>query len=263
MAVRTSYQHGTPSWIDLSTTDIDAAKAFYGAIFGWRFEDNPTDQGGVYVMARKGDHAAAGMMQQQPEQAAMGIPPMWNTYVTVDDVGATVAAVEGAGGTVMMPPMQVMEAGSMAVIVDPSGAVVCLWQAGEHIGSEVVNEHGALCWNEVMTNDVPAAAAFYTQLFGWGTEDMDMGEMGTYTVFMLGEDGVAGGTGLPPVEGVPPHWGTVFATDDCDATCAAITANGGTVMAGPFDVPEIGRTAACTDPTGAVFQIMQPAQPDG
>ncbi|NNE11442.1 MAG: VOC family protein [Ilumatobacter sp.] len=256
MTVRTSYQHGTPSWIDLSTSDPDAARKFYGALFGWEFDVNPTDQGGDYIMARKGEHAAAGMMQQQPEQAAMGIPPMWNTYVTVDDIEATVGEVEGAGGSVMMPPMQVMEAGHMAVIADPTGAVVCLWQAEQHIGSEVVNEPGALCWNEVMTNDVPTASAFYSQLFGWGTDEMDMGEMGTYTVYMLGEDAIAGGTGLPPVEGVPPHWGTVFAVADCDATLEAVTANGGQVMAGPFDTP-VGRSGACADPQGATFQIIQ------
>ena len=260
MPVRTSYQHGTPSWIDLSTSDPDGARAFYQAVFGWEYDVNPTDQGGEYIMARKGDHSAAGMMQQQPEQAEMGIPPMWNTYVTVDDVATTVGNVDGAGGSVMMPPMAVMDAGTMAVVVDPTGAVVCLWQPNEHIGAEVVNEHGALCWNEVMTHDVPAATAFYSHLFGWGTQEMDMGEFGTYTVYTLGEEGIAGGTGLPPVEGIPPHWGTVFAVADCDATLETVAANGGQVMAGPFDTP-IGRSGACADPQGATFQVIQLAEP--
>ncbi len=259
MPTRTEYQHGTPSWIDLSTSDVDASRAFYGPVFGWDFEANPTDQGGEYVMARKGEHAAAGIMQQQPEQAAMGIPPMWNTYITVDDVAATVEQVDGAGGSVMMPPMPVMDAGTMAVVVDPTGAVVCLWQADQHIGSEVVNEHGALCWNEVITPDVPAATAFYGALFGWGTETMDMGEQGEYTVFMLGEHGVAGAMN-PPIDGIPPHWGTVFAVDDIDATLQAVTDAGGTVVAGPFDTP-VGRSGACTDPQGASFQIIQLAEP--
>ena len=256
MTVRTEYAHGTPSWIDLSTTDVDSARTFYGSVFGWDFEENPTDQGAPYIMARKGEHAAAGMMQQQPAQAEMGIPPMWNTYVTVDDIDATVAKVDSAGGSVMMPPMQVMDAGSMAVVADPTGAVACMWQPDQHIGCQVVNEHGALCWNEVMTSDVPTAAAFYSELFGWGTEQMEMGDQGTYTVFTLGDDGVAGGTALPPVEGIPPHWGTVFAVDDCDATLAAVAEAGGSVMAGPFDTP-IGRSGACADPQGAAFQIIQ------
>lgn len=260
MPVRTSYQHGTPSFVDLSTTDPAGAQAFYEAVFGWTHETSPTDGGGEYTMASKGGHTVAGMMAQQPEQAEMGLPPMWNTYVTVDDIDAAVQAAPAAGGTVMMPPMGVTDAGQMAVVVDPTGAVVCLWQADGYIGSELVNEHGALCWNEVMTNDVPAAAAFYAELFGWGTQEMEMGEAGTYTVFTVGDSGVAGGTGLPPVEGTPPHWGTVFAVDDCDTALEAVTAAGGTVVAGPFDTP-IGRSGACADPQGAVFQIIQLSEP--
>jgi len=256
MTVRTAYEHGTPSWIDLSTTDVAGARVFYTSIFGWTYDVNPTDQGGEYIIARKGEHATAGLSRQRPEQAASGVPPMWNTYVTVTDVAAAVETATDAGGTVMMPPMQVMEAGAMAIVADPTGAVVCLWQPGGHIGAEVVNEHGALCWNEVMTDDVPAAAAFYSKLFGWGTQEMDMGDQGTYTLFVLGEHGVAGGTGLSPAEGAPPHWSTVFAVDDCDATLATTTAAGGTVMAGPFDTP-VGRSGVCADPQGAVFQIIQ------
>lgn len=260
MPTRTSHEPGTPSFTDLSTTDVDGAKAFYGAIFGWSFVDNPTDIGSVYTMAQKGDHAAAGMMTQPPEQAEMGIPPMWNTYVTVADVNESVGKVDGLGGSVHMPPMDVMDAGVMAIVADPTGAVLCLWQAKEGIGAEVVNEHGTLCWNEVTTPDVPAAVAFYSGLFGWGTDSMEMGDQGTYTVFMNGHDGIAGAQN-PPMDGIPPHWGTVFAVDDCDATAAAVTANGGTVLNGPFDMPPIGRGAVIADPAGAMFQIIQMAEP--
>lgn len=262
MPVHTSHAPGTPSFTDLATTDVAGAKAFYGAVFGWTFVDNPTDIGTVYTMARQGDHDAAGIMEQPAEQVQMGIPPMWNTYVTVADVAESVGKVEGLGGSVHMPPMDVMDAGVMAVVADPTGAVLCLWQAKEGIGSEIVNEHGALTWNEVTTPDVAAAVAFYSGLFGWGTDTMDMGDQGPYTVFMLGEDGVAGAQ-PPQMEGIPPHWGTVFAVDDCDAAAAAAAANGGTVVAGPFDMPPIGRGAVIADPAGAMFQIIQPAEPDG
>ncbi len=258
MAERESYAHGTPSWIDLSTTDPASAQQFYGAIFGWQFESNPTDQGGEYIMANKGGKSAAGMMQQAPEQAEMGLPSMWNTYVTVNDVEATVAQAEQAGGSVMMPPMQVMESGRMAVIGDPTGAAICLWEAGEHIGAEVVNEHGALVWNECQTPDVETAAKFYGELFGWGTDEMDMGEQGTYTVFTLNSEGIAGGMN-PPAEGVPPHWSTVFAVDDADACVEAARQAGGMIIAEPFDLP-IGRQAVMADPQGAVFQVIQMAE---
>ena len=254
MPERESYAHGTPSWIDLSTSDPAGAQEFYGAIFGWDFDAQPTDQGSDYIMARKGERATAGIMQQAPEQAQMGIPPMWNNYVTVTDIDSAVAKVEPAGGTVMMPPMQVMDAGRMAVVVDPTGAVICLWQAENHIGAEVVNEHGALTWNEVQTPDVAAATKFYGELFGWTTEEMDMGDQGTYTVFMLGADGVAGGM-APPMEGIPPHWATVFAVDDADACVETVRTAGGAVVVEPFDLP-IGRQAVIADPQGAVFSVI-------
>lgn len=258
MPERESYAHGTPSWIDLSTTDPAGAQQFYGAIFGWQFDVNPTDQGGEYIMATKGGKSAAGMMQQQPELAAMGMPSMWNTYVTVNSIDETVAKAEPAGGSVMMPSMQVMDSGKMAVIGDPTGAAICLWEAGEHIGAEVVNEHGALTWNECQTPDVAAAAKFYGELFGWGTDEMDMGPQGTYTVFTLDADGVAGGM-TPPMDEVPPHWSTIFAVDDTDGCVETARQAGGSIIVEPFDIP-IGRQAVIADPQGAVFSVIQMAE---
>jgi predicted enzyme related to lactoylglutathione lyase len=259
MPERTEYPHGTPSWIDLSSTDPDAARSFYGELFGWDFEENPTDQGGSYIMARKAGKSAAGMMQQSPEQAQMGIPPMWNSYVTVDDIEDTTSRVEEAGGSVMMPVMDVMDAGRMAVIVDPTGGVLCLWQPKEHIGSEVVNEHGALTWTELMSPDVSAAAGFYGAVLGWKTESMDMGEGGTYTLLMTGGEQIAGAM-APPMEGIPPHWGVYFAVDDCDACVAQAESLGATVLNPPMDSPP-GRMAALADPTGAMFSVIQLAEP--
>lgn len=261
MPEQTSYTHGTPSWIDLSTTDVDGAKAFYGPLFGWDFETNPTDQGGEYVMALTAGKSAAGMMAQQPAQAEMGMPPMWNSYVTVNDIAETVGRVEAAGGAVIMPPMQVMEAGHMAVVGDPTGAAICLWQANQHIGSEMINEHGTLTWTECQTPDVAAAAKFYGELFGWTTEEMDMGPSGAYTIFMLGADGIAGAM-PPPMEGVPPHWSTIFAVDDCDACVESARGSGGTIIAEPMDIP-VGRSAVIADPQGAVFGVIQLAADPG
>lgn len=258
MPTRTEYSHGVPSWVDLSTTDPAAAKAFYSALFDWTYEDNPTDQGGVYTMARKGGNDAAGLSEQPAEQAQMGIPPMWNSYVSVDDLDATAAKVEGAGGGVMAAPFDVMDFGRMAVITDPSGAVVCLWEAKEHPGAGVVNEHGAFTWNELVSPDVPAATAFFAEVLGWGTESMDMGEMGEYTLFTVDGEQVAGGM-APPMDGMPPHWGVYFHVDDCDATVEAAKAAGGSVMMEPIDGPP-GRFAALADPQGAMFSVITPAE---
>lgn len=253
----TSYAHGTPSWTDLASPDPAASKEFYGALFGWDFEENPTDGGGTYVMCSKGGKTAAGMMQLSEQMAAAGMPPVWSTYVTVDDIEATVAKVEPAGGTVMQPPMDVMEAGRMAVVADSTGAVVCLWEAKDTIGSEVINEHGALTWNELMSKDPAQAADFYAEVLGWTTQVMAMPD-GDYTVFHTpggDENGIAGAM-KSPVEAMPSFWGVYFAVDDCDATVAAATESGASVMAGPMDIPGVGRFATLTDPQGAVFSVM-------
>lgn len=257
MPVQTSYAHGTPSFIDLSTTDPEAAQTFYGALFGWTFETNPTDDGGEYHMARIDGKTAAGMMQK-PEAMA-DVPSMWSSYVTVSDLDQTLAAVEAAGGSIFMPSMPVMTAGTMAVVADPVGAVLCLWQAKDNIGSEVVNEHGALTWTECQTPDVSAASAFYGELFGWTTEEMDMGPAGTYTVFLRSGDGVAGAMN-PPADGIPPHWAVVFAVDDCDQCTDQALEAGGAILMPPMDIP-VGRQAVLADPQGAVFGVIALAEP--
>ena len=258
MPERTQYAHGTPSWLDLSTTDTEAAQAFYGALFGWDFDAQPTAQGGTYITATKNSKSAAGMMEQMPAQAEQGMPPMWMSYITVDDLEKTVGEVDGAGGQVLMPAMDVMDSGKMAVIGDPTGSAVGLWEPKSHIGAEVVNEHGALIWNELMSSDVAAAMGFYSQLFDWSVTEQEMA-VGPYTLFNVGEDTV-GGAMAPPMPGIPNHWGVYFGVDDIEASVATATENGGTVLNGPMDIG-IGQIAAMQDPQGASFHLMQPAGP--
>ena len=260
MTTMTSYPHSVPSWIDLATPDPAASKDFYGELFGWDYEEEPTDQEGVhYVMARKGGHSAAGMMQLSDEMAASGMPPVWSSYVTVDDVEATAAKVAPAGGTVLQPPMDVMDAGRMAVVTDPAGAVICLWQAKEHIGSEVVNEHGALTWNELITPDPAAVAPFYAELFGWTAQTAPM-PTGDYTVFHVeggNENGIAGAM-APPMPGMPAFWGVYFNVDDVAATTARAKELGAQALMEPTPMPGVGTLATLTDPHGAVFALMSP-----
>ncbi|MFQ5555946.1 MAG: VOC family protein [Acidimicrobiales bacterium] len=261
MPVRDSYLEGTPSWVDLATTEPEGAKRFYSAMFGWDFTDEEAGGEAVYTMATKDGHAAAGMMQQAQEQVDMGLPPMWNTYITVDDVQATVGRVESAGGRVMAPVMDVMDAGKMAVVVDPSGAVVCLWEADQHVGAEIVNEPGAFVWSELQTADRDGAAGFFSKLIGWDTGRTDLGPMGDMTLFKVGGQDVASAMDLPG-EGVPPHWQVYFGVEDCDSACATATAHGGRVLAAPMDIPP-GRMAVLADPAGAVFSIIAVADQSG
>src|ERR1700751_388112 len=134
MPVRTSYTQGTPNWVDLQTPSQDAAKAFYSGLFGWTYDDQPMPDGPVYSMAMLGEHPVAAIAPQPPEMAAAGAPPMWTTYLAVDSVDDAVAKAEAAGGKVAMAPFDVMDAGRMAFVMDPSGAGVALWQANQHNG---------------------------------------------------------------------------------------------------------------------------------
>lgn len=257
----TSHPAGTPCWVDLSSPDVDASKSFYSGVFGWDADDQFDDDGNrVYVMFSLGGKSVAGLGGQAP--GTTGMPAMWNTYVATDDVGATTDKVTAAGGSVLMPAMQVFDAGEMAVFTDPTGAAFSVWRAGRHIGAEVCNEPDTYSWNELMTRDVDAALAFYAAVFGWSFEGQDMGPIGTYHVIAGGEHGGLGGImGMPPgmPEQVPSHWGVYFTVADADASLAAITAAGGQVVNGPMDIPGVGRTATVHDPNAGSFNVLQPA----
>ena len=166
MPERTSYAQGTPNWVDLPTSDQAAAKAFYAGLFGWTYDDQPMGEGQVYSMAVLGGHQVAAISSQPPEMAAAGAPPMWNTYLAVDSVDDATAKVEAAGGKVAMAPFDVMDAGRMSFVMDPSGAPVALWQANQHIGATLVNEPGTLNWNELVTPGDPGEFSFYATVAG-------------------------------------------------------------------------------------------------
>ena len=253
MPIFTSYAQGTPNWVDLQTSDQDAAKAFYSGLFGWTYDDQPMPQGPVYSMAMVGGHPVAAIASQSPELAAAGAPPMWNTYLAVDSADEAAGKVEAAGGKVGMAPFDVVDAGRMAFVLDPSGAAVALWQANQHIGATLVNEPGAVTWNELITTD-PGAVKFYADVLGMTTSTMDMGG-GPYTVFEAGGR-MVGGTTAPQMPGVPNHWHVYFEVADADAAAAKAAELGGTVIVPPFDIP-VGRIAVIGDPQGAVFSIIK------
>lgn len=263
MPTFTSYEHGCPCWADLMTPDVDGAKRFYAGVFGWDAEDQHDDEGNrIYVMCTLDGKNIVGMGGQQPGME--GMPAFWNSYVAVDDLSAAVAKVEGAGGSVMMPPMQVMQVGHMAIVNDPAGAALSLWQAIEHHGADVCNEPGTMSWNELITRDVDAALAFYPAVLGWTIVGQDMGPAGTYHVVQGGENGGwAGIMAMPPdmPEMVPNHWMIYFATADISASVEAIRANGGTVVQDPFTVAGVGTMAVAHDPAGGSFSLMQPEPP--
>ncbi len=260
-----SYAQGTPSWIDLGTTDVDSAKAFYADILGWTFEE--TDLGGdgsmVMSMAMKEGSHAAGIYTQRPDEAEMGVPPHWMTYITVDDIDATTARVSALGGNVFAGPFDAFQLFRMSMIADPTGGMVFIYQPNQHVGAGVKSEHGALSWAELLTPDPKTAADFLGNLMGVGVEAGPVGDAEDYTVMMVGAEGVGGIMKMPDhlVErNVPPHWVPYFHVDDVDEAVAKVSAGGGEVLLAPETMESVGRVAVVKDPQGAVFGMITPAE---
>ena len=252
MPDRTEYSHGTPSYVDLQTSDPTAARAFYSGLFGWGYDEQPMDDGAVYAMAKLRDRTVAAIAPLPPGAAAGGMPSHWNTYITVSDVDATTARVADAGGAVFMQPFDVFDAGRMSVAADPTGALFALWQPKNSIGAEIVNEPGAYTWNELHSTDIAAAAAFYKKLLGWDAQPMEGMD---YTMFNLNGEGIAGGM-KPPMPGAPSNWLVYFEVADTDATVEKAQATGATLLSPPMDIPA-GRFAVLADPQGAVFAVIK------
>ena len=256
MPIRTSHPEVAPSWVDLATTDPSGARAFYGALFGWSFDINPIEGGGEYVMATKGGHSAAGIFQQPQDQIDVGLPPLWSVYVTVSDVDEVMGRVTPAGGRVYMQPFEVMTAGRMGVVGDPTGAGICLWQPRDSIGAELVGEPGAFFWAELHTSaDAAASAAdFYAAVLGWESTSASAGPLGPTSMFVAAGSPVASAVTVPADQG-PPHWQVYFGVEDCHAACETVIAAGGAVVLDPIDTPP-GPIAVMTDPAGAAFSVV-------
>jgi predicted enzyme related to lactoylglutathione lyase len=252
MSEAASHAPGVPSWVDLGSPDLEASKVFYAGLFGWEAFTVPAPEAGGYTMfLQRGKHVSA--MGPNGER-----PPSWMTYIATADADATTAKVRAAGGTVLVEPLSVMDAGRMAVYLDPTGAAFSVWQAGDHHGAELVNEPGAFCWNELQTRDVDAAKRFYGAVFGWGSETHE-GPM-QYTEWKHEGRSIGGmmdmaGHDIPAA--VPAHWLVYFGAGDCDATTARARELGGTVVVPPMDIPDGLRFSVVSDPQGAIFGILR------
>ncbi len=251
MPTRTSYDPGTPSWVDLASADLAASAAFYSALLGWEAKDQGAEAGHYHMFEKDGAPVAgAGPIMME------GQPPAWMTYISVEDADAAVAKVKQAGGMVFVEPMDVLDVGRMAVFADPTGAAAAVWQPKAHIGAGLVNEPGALTWNELSTRDLAAAKTFYEAVFGWTFDTEPMGDM-EYTTILL-DGGMVGGMMATPAEvppDVPAYWLAYFGTADTDASVAEASGLGATLMAGPIDIPA-GRFAVLADPAGAFFGLI-------
>jgi predicted enzyme related to lactoylglutathione lyase len=255
VAKRGDSPSGTPCWVELLTSDPERSKEFYGRLFGWTVEDPGADYGG-YKNFLLHDARVAGCMKNDGDA---GVADLWSVYLAVGDADATVARAAAAGGEVVVAPMDVMALGQMAVVVDVGGAVIGVWQPGEHRGFGYVGEPGAPVWFELHTRDYEPSLDFYRNVFGCQTRvEGDTPEF-RYSTFVVGDEqhaGVMDASSFLP-EGVPAAWTVYFGVVDADHAVSEVVSLGGEVVTAPEDTP-YGRLAVATDPTGARFRLHQP-----
>jgi uncharacterized protein len=248
---------GSFCWFELGTTDQDAAKKFYTTLFGWQPNDNPMGPEGVYTIFKLDGRDSAAAYTLMPEMLQRGVPPHWALYVCVDSADATAAKVAPAGGTVLMAPFDVFDFGRMAVLQDPTGAVIQLWQPKTNKGTGINGVPGTVCWADLSTPDQAKAAEFYKAIFGW---EISPGQDNSGYLHIKNGEGFIGG--IPPAQfrdpNAPPHWLLYYLVTDSDAATAKAKELGARVYMEPMTMEGVGRWSVVADPQGAVFALFQP-----
>jgi predicted enzyme related to lactoylglutathione lyase len=243
-------------WIELATTNQNAAKNFYGSLFGWAPNDMPMGPDSFYTIFRmQGRDCAAGYTMGEQEQ---GAPPHWNLYIAVDNADAAADKAATLGAKVIAPAFDVFDAGRMAVLQDPTGAYFTVWQAKKNTGIGIAGEPGALCWADLSTGDTGRAQKFYAALFGWEIAPGEGKDASGYLHIKNGDRFIGG---IQPAEqrnpNAPPHWLIYFYVADVDASAAKAKELGATFFVPPMSVEEVGRMAVMADPQGAVSAIFK------
>jgi hypothetical protein len=256
MAEVDKHKPGAFSWIELSSTDQNAAKNFYTSLFGWEFRDFPMGPDEIYTMFALKSRVCAAVFTQRADENAMGIPSHWNLYIGVESADDTAQRAGELGAKVLAPAFDVDVHGRMAVLQDPTGAVFSIWQAKQHIGIGIKDEPNSLCWADLNTPDARAAGAFYSKLFGWEIEPSKDGS--GYLHIKNGSDYIGG---IPPAAqrdpNAPPHWMIYLQVADCDASTAKAKELGAQVYMGPMTMEKVGKISVIADPAGAVFSLFE------
>ena len=257
-----TYAPGTFIWADLVARDVGVAKGFYMPLFGWTLEEVPVMDGAVYnIFSRDGQQVCA-MFEMFPGMLEGGHPPHWQSYVSVESADASAERATAAGGRVVKEPCDVMEVGRMAMIQDPTGAFLSLWQPRAHTGAQAMNRPGAIAWNELLTRDTGSAASFYAALFGWTSSVVPGAAGGDYVIFHNDDQPCAGMIEIRPDMGdIPPCWEVYFGVADLDVALEEAKRLGGQGTFAPLEIAEKARIAGLMDPQGAAFTIMEQRNP--
>jgi uncharacterized protein len=249
---------GSFCWIELGTTDQNAAKSFYQALFGWQANDMPMGPGDFYSMFRLEGRDAAAAYTLRPDQRSRGVPPHWMLYVAVENADTAAQRAAALGGQVLAPAFDVFDAGRMAVLQDPTGAAFSVWQAKTHTGIGISSVDGTLCWADLNTPDRERAGQFYSGLFGWELGKEDEEPAHAYWHIKNGEEWIGGMTPAAHLNpNAPPHWLPYLLVSDCDASAAKATDMGAKLYVPPMAIENLGRMSVLADPQSAVFAIFQ------
>lgn len=249
---------GSFCWIELATTDQNAAKTFYQTLFGWQPDDMPMGPDDFYTMFRLEGRNAAAAYTLRPEQRSQGVPPHWRLYVAVENADTAAQQAAALGGQVLVPAFDVFDAGRMAVLQDPTGAAFTAWQANKNPGIGIGSVEGTLCWADLNTPDRDRAGAFYSGLFGWTIGKEDEEPEHAYWHIKNGEEFIGGMTPAAHRNpNAPPHWLAYFLVSDCDASAAKAKDMGAKLFMPPTTFEHVGRMSVLADPQGAVFAIFQ------
>ena len=253
-----SHAPGTFCWVELGTTDQNAAKQFYGTLFGWSFVDYPMGPGEAYTIFQLEGRDSAALYTMREGERFQGVPPHWNLYVAVENADASAARALELGATLPAGVFDVGNNGRMAVVIDPTGAPICIWQAKDTPGLRVMGENNTYCWADLTTGDRMGAKKFYEALFGWKAIPGKDKDESTYLHIMAGEQGIGGiQPDMMRKDGVPPHWLPYFLVASVDDTTAKSSGLGGKVLVPPTVVGESLRISVLADPQGAVFALFQ------
>jgi uncharacterized protein len=266
MPETTSFAPGMFNWLELETTDDQSALQFYTQLFDWTVKAIPVDENTVYNMLEKNGRTVGAVFKGPGGGAPSGdgtpsgggAPPHWQVYVTVADADEAAKRASELGATIVGGPFDVMDAGRMAIIKDPQGAIICLWQAGANPGFGVTNEPNAPCWFELHARDMAAAKAFYPALLGWTMKGDDNKGVDNYVEWHLGKEGVGGVMPSPAPAGTPSYWMHYIMVEDPEAVAEKAKSLGGSVLMPPGDIPNVGRFAVLADREGAFFAIYKP-----